>query len=109
MKSTADVVIDTVRNTADDVLARAASRLGLYGSSSERLVDVIVGGQYGSEGKGHIVAHLAAEYDLFVRGGGPNAGHSVLLGEEKYIYHHLQSGTRTNPQAHVLLAPGAVL
>jgi adenylosuccinate synthase len=109
MKSTADVVIDTVRNTADDVLARAASRLGLYGSSSERLVDVIVGGQYGSEGKGHIVAHLAAEYDLFVRGGGPNAGHSVLLGEEKYIYHHLPSGTRTNPQAHVLLAPGAVL
>jgi adenylosuccinate synthase len=109
MTATADVVIDTARNTPDDVLARAVSRLGLYGSSAERLVDVIVGGQYGSEGKGHVVAHLAAEYDLFVRGGGPSAGHSVLLGEEKYVYHHLPSGTRTNPRARVLLAPGAAL
>jgi adenylosuccinate synthase len=109
MSATADVVIDTARNTPDDVLARAAGRLGLFGSLSQRLVDVIVGGQYGSEGKGHIVAHLAGEYSVFVRGGGPNAGHSVLLGEEKYIYHHLPSGTRSNPQARVLLAPGAVL
>jgi adenylosuccinate synthase len=54
----ADIVIDTKRNSVSDVLARAATRLGLYGKSVERLVDVMIGGQYGSEGKGHVAAYL---------------------------------------------------
>ena len=37
----------------------------------------IVGGQYGSEGKGAVVAALAHEFDAAVRTGGPNAGHSL--------------------------------
>ncbi len=45
----ADVVIDTRRCLPDDVLVRAASYLGLY-SRSARGVDVLVGGQFGSEG-----------------------------------------------------------
>ncbi len=104
----ADVVIDTARSTAADVLVRALARLGL-GLAVERLVDVVVGGQYGSEGKGHVVAHLAGEYDLLVRVGGPNAGHTVKSGGEKYTYNHLPSGTRANPRARLLLAPGTVL
>src|SRR5438034_311932 len=52
----ADVVIDTDRCTAQDVLIRVASHLGLFGREYLRLVDVIVGGQYGSEGKGQIAA-----------------------------------------------------
>jgi adenylosuccinate synthase len=39
----ADIVIDTKQNSASDVLVRAATRLGLYGRSVERLVDVLVG------------------------------------------------------------------
>ena len=41
-------------------------------------MDVLVGGQYGSEGKGNIVGHIAPEYSLLVRVGGPNAGHKCI-------------------------------
>ena len=58
---------------------RAATHLGLLTREYARLVDVIVGGQYGSEGKGHIASFLAREYALLVRVGGPNAGHKVFL------------------------------
>ena len=44
-------------------------------------VTVVVGGQYGSEGKGKICAHLAmaGEADYMVRCGGPNSGHTVSI------------------------------
>jgi len=66
----ADVVIRTDRCTPQDVLVRVTSHLGLYGREYSRLVDVVVGGQYGSEGKGQVSAFLAPEYDLLVRVGG---------------------------------------
>jgi hypothetical protein len=59
------------------VLARAVAGLGLYPNKTERVVDVVVGAQYGSEGKGNICAYLAKEYDVLMRVGGPNAGHRV--------------------------------
>ena len=52
----ADVVIDSDRCTEEDVLVRVASHLRLYGAESAGWVDVIVGGQFGSEGKGQIAA-----------------------------------------------------
>src|SRR3990170_2475399 len=51
LREVADIVIDTNRCTPDDVLIRAASHLGLYSTSSKGYVDVLIGGQYGSEGK----------------------------------------------------------
>lgn len=104
----ADAVIRTDRCTEEDVLVRAASHLGLYGPEDERLVDVIVGGEYGSEGKGHIVSYLAREYELLVRVGGPNAGHKVFQDPEPYTHHQLPSGTLFS-QAKLLIGPGAVL
>ena len=104
----ADVVIRTDRCTEQDVLVRAASHLGLYGPGHEHLVDVIVGGEYGSEGKGHIVSYLAREYELLIRGGGPNAGHKVFRDPEPYTHHQLPSGTLFS-QAKLLIGPGAVL
>ena len=71
-------------------------------------VDVVVGGQYGSEGKGQIVAYLAREYDLLVRVGGPNAGHKVFEVPEPYAHHQLPSGTRKS-EAKLLIGPGAVI
>lgn len=103
----ADIVIDTQRNTEADVEIRVACHLGLYGRAVERLVDVLVGGQYGSEGKGQVSACLAREYDVLVRVGGPNAGHKVY-GEPPYTFHLLPSGTRAS-KAHLVLGPGAVL
>lgn len=104
----ADVVIDTTRSTVDDVVTRTAAHLGLYGREYLPLVDVIVGGQYGSEGKGHIASYLAPEYALLVRVGGPNAGHTVLDSPEPYTFHHLPSGTKAS-SAGLVIAPGAVL
>src|SRR4029077_9739713 len=105
----ADIVVDTKRSLRDDVLVRAASYLGLYTRTYDRNVDVIVGGQYGSEGKGHIASYLAREYDVLVRVGGPNAGHKAFMSQTPYIHHQLPSGTLRNTSARLVLAPGAVL
>lgn len=103
----ADVVIDTKRCSARDVIVRAAAHLNFYGRSYRRLVDVLVGGEYGSEGKGHIAAYLAPDYDVLVRVGGPNAGHTVF-GDPPYTHHLLPSGTLKS-EAHLVIGPGAVL
>jgi adenylosuccinate synthase len=105
----ADVVIKTDRSTSKDVVVRAAAHLGLLAGEPERIVDVLVGGQYGSEGKGHICYHLASEYDLLVRVGGPNAGHTVFESPKPYKHYQLPSGTRTAHAARLLIGPGAVL
>ncbi|MDF1701192.1 MAG: adenylosuccinate synthetase, partial [Planctomycetota bacterium] len=56
-------------------------------------VTCVFGMQWGDEGKGRIVDLLAAESDFVVRyQGGANAGHTVIVGEEKYILHLLPSG-----------------
>ena len=109
LANSADVVVSTDRCTADAVLVRATALIGLYPRSTTRLVDVLVGGQYGSEGKGNIVAHIAPEYELLVRVGGPNAGHKVFAADEPEVYHHLPSGTQRAPNAKLLLGAGAVL
>jgi adenylosuccinate synthase len=46
------------------LLALAVAGLNLFPLAADRLVDVLVGGQYGSEGKGNICAHLAHDYQL---------------------------------------------
>jgi adenylosuccinate synthase len=94
LKSIADIVIDTERCTAADGLVRAASHLRLLGTNSTGYVDVLIGGQYGSEGKGQIASYISMEYDLLVRVGGPNAGHKVFEIPEPYTHHMLPSGTR---------------
>ena len=104
----ADVVIDTARSRVEDVLVRAASQMSLYGSNETGYVDVIVGGQYGSEGKGQVAAYLSREYDLLVRVGGPNAGHKIPEEPDSYTHHHLPSGTR-KCDAKILLGPGMVI
>jgi len=56
-------------------------------------VTCVFGMQWGDEGKGRIVDLLAARSDLVVRyQGGANAGHTVVVGTEKYVLHLLPSG-----------------
>lgn len=105
----ADVVISTERCTIEDVVLRSAAQAGLFGREYDRSVDVIVGGQFGSEGKGQIAAHLAPEYDLLVRVGGPNAGHTVWQDPRPFTFRHLPSGTMRNPSAGLVIAAGAVV
>ena len=105
----ADIVVHTDKCSKAAVLVRATALLNLYPRSNVELVDVLIGGQYGSEGKGNIVGHIAPEYDLLVRVGGPNAGHQVYAEPRPEKYYHLPSGTRRAPNARLLLGPGAVI
>jgi adenylosuccinate synthase len=57
----------------------------------------IVGLQWGDEGKGKIVDILAAEFDIVARyQGGSNAGHTVLIGKEKFVLHQVPTGILRN-------------
>ncbi|MFE5504343.1 adenylosuccinate synthetase [Amycolatopsis japonica] len=108
LEADADLVIDTERNSEEDVVTRVAAGLGLYASRGDRLVDVLVGAQYGSEGKGNIAFYLAPEYDVLMRVGGPNAGHKVPL-PTPYTHRLLPSGTQNNADAVIVIGPGATL
>jgi len=56
-------------------------------------VDILLGLQWGDEGKGKIVDALSPEYDIIARfQGGPNAGHSIEFNNFKYILHLIPSG-----------------
>ncbi len=57
------------------------------------MVDVILGMQWGDEGKGKIVDYFAADYDVVARfQGGPNAGHTLYVGDKKIVLHQIPSG-----------------
>ena len=57
------------------------------------MVDVILGLQWGDEGKGKIVDYFAKDYDLIARfQGGPNAGHTLYVKDKKVVLHQIPSG-----------------
>ncbi len=61
---------------------------------------ILIGGQWGDEGKGKVVDLLTSRFDVVARySGGPNAGHTVRRGETKYALRHIPSG---------ILAPSVV-
>lgn len=56
-------------------------------------VDVVLGSFYGDEGKGKIIDYLGSSADVAVRStGGNNAGHSIEVDGEKYVFHLIPSG-----------------
>ena len=56
-------------------------------------VDVLLGLQWGDEGKGKIVDVLAPQYDIIARfQGGPNAGHTLIFDGQKFVLHTIPSG-----------------
>ena len=95
-------------------LPRAARRTEGAGipvsESAERgRCTVVVGGQWGDEGKGKIVDVLAEESDIIARyQGGANAGHTVHVGEEEFILHQIPSGI-LHPGKRCLMGNGVVL
>jgi adenylosuccinate synthase len=57
------------------------------------MIDVLLGLQWGDEGKGKVVDFLAPKYDIIARfQGGPNAGHTLYLGDKKVVLHTIPSG-----------------
>lgn len=69
---------------------------------------VLVGGQYGSEGKGAVVAHVANYYGVHVRVGSPNAGHTIYWNGEKHVMQSIPCGW-INPCADIVIGRGALL
>ena len=71
--------------------------------------DILVGLQWGDEGKGKIVDHLAKNYDWVVRyQGGSNAGHTVYIEGEKFVLHMIPTGI-LRPDCKVVIAAGCVV
>jgi adenylosuccinate synthase len=71
---------------------------------------VIVGGQYGSEGKGKVTSYLALRdnVDIVVRCGGPNSGHTVDVNGQRYELRSVPAGF-INPGTRLLLAAGCLI
>lgn len=71
--------------------------------------DVILGLQWGDEGKGKIVDVLTPRYDIIARfQGGPNAGHTIEFNDKKFILHTIPSGI-FNPDKINLIGNGVII
>ncbi|MHC4267540.1 MAG: adenylosuccinate synthase [Planctomycetota bacterium] len=69
----------------------------------------VIGLQWGDEGKGKIIDILAKDYDVVVRyQGGGNAGHTLIIGDEKFIFHLIPSGI-LHPDKKCVIGNGIVL
>ncbi|MDR1840249.1 MAG: adenylosuccinate synthase [Treponema sp.] len=70
---------------------------------------VVIGAQWGDEGKGKIVDYLANEAQIIVRyAGGANAGHTIVIGGEQYALHLIPSGV-FYPDKIAILGAGMVI
>lgn len=70
---------------------------------------VVVGTQWGDEGKGKVVDILTPHVNVVVRyGGGNNAGHTVVVGREKYVLHTIPSGI-LHPEVRCVVGCGVVV
>lgn len=69
----------------------------------------VIGAQWGDEGKGKVIDLLSAHVDMVARyQGGPNAGHTVQVGEQKFFLHHIPSGI-LHAQATCIVGNGVVI
>jgi adenylosuccinate synthase len=71
-------------------------------------LNVVIGGQWGSEGKGKACALLARKFnvDMAISNNMSNAGHSFYFGADKYVGFHLPSAI-ANPDTELVIGPGA--
>ena len=64
---------------------------------------IVLGAQWGDEGKGKIVDMLAGKMDLVVRfQGGANAGHTVIIGDKQYVLHIIPGGIVSGKATNVI-------
>ncbi|MBW8242571.1 adenylosuccinate synthetase [Muricauda oceani] len=110
LEKISDLVVHT-EDTAipDDHVVRISAFLRILPNIHTENVDVVVGGQFGSEGKGQIAAYLAPEYSCLVRVGGPNAGHKVYNNPSPDVFHIIPSGANKNKDSVLVIGPGAVI
>jgi len=72
-------------------------------------VTVVVGSQWGDEGKGKIVDLISQDADIVARyQGGANAGHTIVIGDKQYILHLIPSGI-LSPNVQCVIGNGVVI
>ena len=72
-------------------------------------VDVVLGSFYGDEGKGKIIDYLGTKADVALRAtGGNNAGHTIEVDHEKYVFHLIPSGI-LNKGTYAIIGNGVVI
>tara|TARA_B100000902_G_C27267665_1_gene894503 strand:- start:326 stop:1594 length:1269 start_codon:yes stop_codon:yes gene_type:complete len=72
-------------------------------------LDVLLGLQWGDEGKGKIVDFISNKYDIIARfQGGPNAGHTIIFNGNKYVLHTIPSGI-FNQKVQNIIGNGVVI
>lgn len=73
-------------------------------------ITATIGGQFGGEGKGKITAHLCRKYgfDIAVRCGGSNSGHTITINDKQIVLRQIPAGI-TNPFTKLFLAAGCLI
>ena len=72
-------------------------------------LDVLLGLQWGDEGKGKIVDFIGKKYDVIARfQGGPNAGHTIYINQKKHVLHTIPSGI-FNKKVKNIIGNGVVI
>jgi adenylosuccinate synthase len=71
---------------------------------------IVIGGQFGSEGKGKITAHLSRNYDIdvCVRCGGPNSGHTINIKDKRIVLRQIPAGI-VNPKTKLFISAGCLI
>ena len=96
-----DPRIQTIKKTIEEVFDIEINNHSLYfygNRKSTKLiytmaVDLLLGLQWGDEGKGKIVDVLTSKYNIIARfQGGPNAGHTLVFNGKKHVFHTIPSG-----------------
>src|SRR5207253_1259958 len=89
--------------------ARSSSIQSAYSGEEAMPNIVVVGTQWGDEGKGKVVDMLAPHVNVVARfAGGNNAGHTVVVGREKYVLHSIPSGI-LHPGCRCVIGCGVVV
>src|ERR1700682_2767715 len=83
--------------------------LSFLGERSEMNSVVVVGAQWGDEGKGKVVDYLAGSFEYIARvAGGHNAGHTVIIGTDRYVLQLIPCGI-LRPGRHAVIGTGVVV
>src|SRR5438270_12918908 len=70
---------------------------------------VVMGAQWGDEGKGKVVDYLSGSFDYIARvAGGHNAGHTVIIGKDRYVLQLIPCGI-LRPKQHAVIGTGVVV
>ena len=80
----------------------------MSGKKVHEFVDVLVGMQWGSEGKGKVSSFLSSRYDCVVRSGGSQAGHTFYVNGKKYVNRQIPC-TVLNSDCSLILSPASII